>query len=402
MTERSIREAKAGDKAFILWDSQIKGLGAKIFPGGEKSFVLSYRVNGAKRLSTIARVSELSLRAARERAGQELVRIRDGQADPLERRREAREAPTVNDAWACFANEHAPEQIRLGRMTARTLKDYRNQATSRLLPVLGLKKVRDVTKLDVERMAHRMNHVPVHRNRVLAFTSRLFTLCEHWGWRPQYSNPARGIQRAREEARDRVLSNAELAALGKALNDLASRYPAAVNALRFCALTGFRVMEAAGIRWSNVNFERGIVTLERTKTGRQVRVLPSAALDLLHAMPRINGCDFAFTTGGRVPVAYKHLSEVFGLSCARAGLENVKPHDLRRTTATTAAGSGVGLTVLRDLLGHKTISMSVRYARLADNAVAAAAEQTSGRIAAAMAGGGKVVPIQHKRKRRHG
>ncbi|MYA28233.1 MAG: DUF4102 domain-containing protein, partial [Nitrospira sp. SB0666_bin_27] len=107
MTERSIREAKAGDKAFILWDSQIKGLGAKIFPGGEKSFVLSYRVNGAKRLSTIARVSELSLKAARERAGQELVRIRSGETDPLERRREAREAPTVNDLWDRFLTEYA-------------------------------------------------------------------------------------------------------------------------------------------------------------------------------------------------------------------------------------------------------------------------------------------------------
>ncbi|MYJ54630.1 MAG: site-specific integrase [Nitrospira sp. SB0672_bin_25] len=401
MTERSIREAKAGDKAFILWDSQIKGLGAKIFPGGEKSFVLSYRVNGAKRLSTIARVSELSLKAARERAGQELVRIRSGETDPLERRREAREAPTVNDLWDRFLTEYAPERITLGRMTTGTLKDYRNQAHRYLLPVLGRMKVRDVRRTDIERMARIMAHVPVQRNRTLAFASRLFTVAEHWSLRANYTNPCRGVVRAREEPRDRILSDSELAALGKTLTSLADRYPVPVNVIRFASVTGFRIMEAAGIQWSNINFERGCVTLPQTKVGRQVRALPPAALELLKSMPRINDCDFVFTTTGKVSVAYKHLDEVFKMVCQKARIENVRMHDLRRTVATTAAGQGVGLTVLRDLLGHKTVQMAVRYARQADSAVAAAVEQTGGNIASAM-GVKPKAKIVHIRKRRHG
>ena len=66
------------------------------------------------------------------------------------------------------------------------------------------------------------------RNRVLALASRLFTLLETWEWRPQPTNPARGIGRAREEPRDRVLPPSELAALDAGLNDAEPHHPARV------------------------------------------------------------------------------------------------------------------------------------------------------------------------------
>ena len=121
LTERIIRDAKPGSKPIILWDSTVAGLGCKVFPTGRKSFVLSYRSGGRKRLATLARCSEISLRAAREKAGTELSRIRDGEADPLERRRQAREAPTVNDALAKFFNEFAPARMESGRLTKKTV-----------------------------------------------------------------------------------------------------------------------------------------------------------------------------------------------------------------------------------------------------------------------------------------
>ena len=97
LTERIIRDARPAARTVILWDSQVKGLGCKVFPTGRKAFVLSYRMGARKRLATLGRPSELSLKAVREKAAAELVRIREGEADPLERRRELREAPTVAD-----------------------------------------------------------------------------------------------------------------------------------------------------------------------------------------------------------------------------------------------------------------------------------------------------------------
>ena len=68
-------------------------------------YILNYRINGRERRATLARTSEISLKIARERAGEQLVRIRAGEADPLERKREAREASMVADGLRRFFDE---------------------------------------------------------------------------------------------------------------------------------------------------------------------------------------------------------------------------------------------------------------------------------------------------------
>ena len=109
LTERAIRDARGGEKTFILRDAKPKGLGVRVTPGGAKAFVLSYRTPaGRERRFTIGSVDALSLRDARERAARELTAIRAGESDPLERRRDAREAPTVADGVDRFLTEYAP------------------------------------------------------------------------------------------------------------------------------------------------------------------------------------------------------------------------------------------------------------------------------------------------------
>lgn len=386
LTERVIRDAKPGPKPHVIWDRNVTGFGVRVFPSGAKAFVLSYRAGGRKRLATLARCSEMSLRQARERAGAELLRIREGETDPLDRRREAREAPTVANLWERFETEFAPDRIAVGRMTERTLTEYRKATRRHLLPALGQKRVADVKRGDIERMVKGMASTPSARNRLLALTSRLFTLAETWEVRPQASNPVKGVMRAREDARDRVLSDSELTALGQALDHLHEQHPVAVTAIKVAALSAWRISEVLALRWSDISFERGVATLPSTKTGRQIRPLPSAALDLLADMPKINGVDWVFSIRRGVPTRYRHVRAVFAQAVEAAGLDDVRMHDLRRSLATRAAASGVSLPVLRDVLGHAQITMAARYARMADAAVASAIESTGGGVAAALRG----------------
>ena len=384
LTERRIRDAKPnpnGKARQFLWDSAVKGLGVKVFPSGAKSYVLSYRAGGRKRMATLGRCSEMSLKAAREKAGTELVRIRDGETDPLERRREAREAPTVSDGLDRFFTEYAPARIDIGRLSPHTLRDYHNQTRKYIEPSLGNRKATDVRREHVERMVRDLPNV--QRNRVLALTSRIFNLFETWEWRPQHTNPCRGIERAREEPRDRVLTASELAALAKALMGAADRHPGPVAAIRFAMLTGLRIGEVLGIRWKNIDFENGHVVLPETKTGRRGHDLPSAALAIVVASPHIN--EWTFTTG-RGPLGYSHCRKVFADIVKAAGLYDVRLHDLRRTVMTQAAMAGVGTHVLRDLLGHKTTTMADRYIRAIGNPVREAREQVGATIAAMMEG----------------
>ncbi len=394
LTERQIRDAKPGPKTRILWDGTVKGLGLRVTPAGAKAFVLSYRVAGRKRLATLARAGELSLKAVRERAGSELAAVRAGEADPLQRQREALAAPTVAEGVARFLDEYAPRRMADGRMSERTLADYRKQATATILPGLGRMKVAAVTRRDIERAVAR--RAPVQRNRTLALLSRLFNLFEEWQWREPNSNPTRRIERAREEPRDRVLSPSELAALSSALRSVEADKPAAVAAIRFAAVTGLRIGEVLAVQWGHVEFETGRLTMPKTKTGRRVHDLPSAALAILADRPRFPGNEWAFTSdrNGR-PTTYHTTRMVFREVREAARLADCRLHDLRRTVMTNAAAAGVGSHVLRDLLGHKTTAMADRYVRAVGNPVRDAREQVGAAMAAMMDGeAGKVVPLR--------
>ena len=276
-------------------------------------------------------------------------------------------------------------------MSARTVSDYQHQARKYIEPALGKRKVADVTRRQVELMIEPLPRV--QRNRVLALTSRLFSLFEAWEWRPQNTNPAKGIERAREEPRDRILSPTEAAAFAAALNDAEERHPAPVAAIRFATVTGLRIGEILAIQWKHVDFEVGRLTMGATKTGRRAHDLAAAALAILTDLPRIDR--WVFTTGGRVPVTYRWVRKVFLAVAGDAGLENVRLHDLRRTVMTTAAAAGVATHVLRDFLGHKTTVMADRYIRDVGNPVRKARERVGATMAAMMRGeGGDVVKIR--------
>ena len=397
LTERAIRDAKPGPKPAIIWDGQVKGLGLRIAPGGTKAYILNYRVDGRERRATLGRVSELSLKAARERAGAELAAVRAGEADPLERQRERREAPTVAEGVERFFEEYGPRRIADGLLTERTLLDYRKQATGTVLPALGRMKIAAVTRQDIERAVAK--RAPVQRNRTLAFISRLFNLFEEWEWRQPNSNPARRIEKAREQPRDRVLSPSELAALSGALRSAEANRPAAVAAIRVAALSGLRISEVLAIQWAHIDFETGRLLLPETKSGRRWHDLPAPALAVLADRPRFPGNEWAFTSDrkGR-PTAYHTTRLVFRAVREAAGLPDIRLHDLRRTVMTNAAAAGVGTHILRDLLGHKTTAMADRYVRAVGNPVRDAREQVGAAMAAMMDGkSGEVIPFRERR-----
>ena len=395
LTERRIRDAKPEPKTRFLWDSQVTNLGVRITPKGAKSFVLFYRAAGRKHLATLARCSEISLKSARERAGRELAAIRDGEADPLSRRREARQAPTVDEGIDRFFDEYIPERLRIGKMKPKTVQEYRLQSKT-IRDAIGGRRVAEVTRYEIERMVKPLK--PVMRNRVLAFASRLYTLFQSWGWCD--SNPVRFVEKAKEEPRDRTLNETEIAALAGALEAESESSPAAVAAVRIAMTTGLRIGEVIAMRWADIDFEGGRVVLPDTKTGRRWQSLSSAALEALANHPRIHGSEHVFTTTGRAAITYKTVHGAFGRAAKRAGLSDVRMHDLRRTLMTRAAAAGVSAHVLRNLLGHRTAVMADRYVRHAGSAVADPTERMGAEMAAIMNGKPKadVVPV----RRRHG
>lgn len=361
LTAKIVRDAKPTASNRIIWDAEIKGLGLRITHLGVKSFVLSYRIDGRKRLLTLGRASGLKLTKARDIAGAALIGVRAG-VDPLDARAAREALPTVSEGLDQYLQQHIPARQAKGRMAEKTVSEYTREIEKYIRPTIGKKRIKDITKGDIEKVLKPLP--PIMANRVCALLSAIFNQFEHWEYRPQHTNPARGIEKAVEDARDRTFSESELSALGKALDALEELNPVATLAIRLAAVTGLRIGEIIAMRWEDIDFEGGVLILPKTKTGRRIHTLPTAALALLVDAHRQG----EFVIAGRSPdkpLKYNSVRNHWADACQQAGIKGVRLHDLRRTIMTEAAALGVGAHLLRDMVGHKTTAMADRYVRQA-------------------------------------
>ena len=187
--------------------------------------------------------------------------------------------------------------------------------------------------------------------------------------------------------KERFLSNAELARLGKALavaeREGANRF--ALAAIRLLTLTGCRRAEILDLRWLEVDFERSCLRLGDSKTGEKVVPLGAPACELLAALPRLQGNPHVLP-GEKDGEHFVGLPKVWRAVRAQAGLEDVRLHDLRHSFASVGAAAGDSLLLIGALLGHRDPKTTHRYAHLGQDPVKDAADRISGSIAAALRG----------------
>ncbi len=285
-------------------------------------------------------------------------------------------------------------------------------------PRLGALKLESVTRQDVARLHFELRSTPTQANRALSFLLKVFANAELWGLRPEGSNPCRRIKRYPERARERLLREDELARLGAALEEAAtvglpweldpdkpiSRHTAkaenrrtwlareALDVIRLLLFTGARRGEIVSLEWCHVKFDVGAVDLPDKKGGpRRPHPVCAMALDILAAVARVAGSPFVFP---RAADPTRHIAEEVVETAwrrvrGRAGLSDVHLHDLRHTVGTYAAQSGANSFAIRDLLRHKTMAMTGRYANFDSNPVRMISDAVGERIAAGLAGGVK-------------
>jgi len=165
------------------------------------------------------------------------------------------------------------------------------------------------------------------------------------------ANPCVAVHKPRaSEPRERVLTDEEIVAVWRGSEKLAAPYAAMIKLL---ILTGGRVREVAGLRWSELSADLSLWTLpqERAKNGREHRVLlPKLARDIIAGVPRIEGSDFVLTFTGERPVD-GHSSVKRDLDQA-SGVREWRFHDVRRSLATGLQRLGVRLEVTESALNH--------------------------------------------------
>ena len=132
-------------------------------------------------------------------------------------------------------------------------------------PAVTELRVSEVWRRDVAALHHGLRDKPYQANRTLGVLSKMFSLAEVWGWRPDGSNPCRHVKRYKEHKRERLLSEAETERLGEILREAEGEMPSAVAAFRLLLLTSCRMSEIRDLRWEHVR--ENCIKLPDAKTG---------------------------------------------------------------------------------------------------------------------------------------
>ncbi len=367
LTQTIVDRASASQSPGFMWDSDLKGFGVRIAPSGAKSYIVQYRPHGGRaaptRRLTIGRVENLPLVQARRAAQEVLAKVALG-GDPANDKKRLGEAERFDDFAKRYMDQHARPKKK-----PRSVEEDERNLRLHLLPAFGRTRVKDITAESVARFHAGRAHKPVNANRCLSLLSHMMTMAERWGVREPHSNPCRGVQRYRERSVERYLSTEEMKALGAAMRDLRAEgmNATALEIIVLLAVTGARRSEIVNLQWQDIDLARGCIRLRDSKTGKKVVPLALFALELLGTRSR-SASPYVFpATSGEGP--FQGLPKIWRTVRRRAGLDDVRLHDLRHGFASVAASQGAPLTHIGKALGHRELRTTARYAHLAHDPV---------------------------------
>ncbi|MBU2843907.1 tyrosine-type recombinase/integrase [Acidithiobacillus thiooxidans] len=377
-------------KRVTVYDLEQKGLCIRVTPAGAKAFYCVKKVDGRVEWLRIGDATAVTIENARTTAAKIINDIARG-TNPAEQKRIKKAEMTFSDLFAEWVKEgKAKGKKSLGN-------DERNYRLH--LGTLAKKKLSDITRQQIRSLHNKISKGSglYQANRVLELISAAFNFGIKTLDIPSLSNPAIGIKANREESRDRRLHPDEMPRFFEAL--AAEENPDMRDYVILSLLTGARRSNVLAMAWNEIHLERRtwIIPGSKAKAKDNITVpLSSAAIEVLQARAEATGAQgWVFPSTGKTG----HLVEPkkgWARLLERAGIEDLRIHDLRRTLASFQIDAGVSLAVIGKGLGHHSQQTTAVYARLAQDPVADAWQK--GTDAILVAGGIKkpaeVVPMK--------
>lgn len=322
--------------------------------------------------------------------GRRAVAYRDRKDDAVEAEAELRQrlkAPAAEEretpTLAAFAAEYLETYVATNNRPS-TAREKRRCLGRGLLPILGHLRLDKIGPREIERFkAKRLGKplAPKTVNEETGLLGAMLRVAHQWG----YLESVPPIQRLKvPPASFEFLDFDEAARLAAAAQDAPSPYNAMIP---FAMLTGLRLGELRGLKWDDVDLVAARIHVRRAaddegalgppKSGRaRIVDLPNRAVAVLREHKHLRG-PFVFSRDDGTMLQRWHCEcdsvEVKGDGplmkvCRRAGLRRIGWHALRHTYASHLVMRGAGLSAVQALLGHSTITMTMRYAHLSPGA----------------------------------
>ena len=308
----------AGRSDAIFFDDDLPGFGLRLRSGGKRTWIVQYRIGSKQRRLTLGNVEKLRAEKAREEARNRLARVELG-ADPQQEKVAVRAAAhhtvgrLVDDYLARRHYETGADPLR-----RRSFELTELYLTKHWKPLHGSQ----VNKVDRFAVASRLSAIEADVSSTTAARARV-ALSTMFAWAIGQgivdSNPVIGTNKPPEpEARDRVLTNAEIAEIWHACRD-----DSFGRVVKLLLLTGQRRSEVSGILWSEIDFDKSLWTIppERTKNGRE-HIVPLAPMvvTILQVAPRLHR-----PNGATDSVLGEGMGGFSGWSKAKAALDKRLP-----------------------------------------------------------------------------
>jgi integrase len=401
-----IREIAALGAGTTVWDTDVAGFGARRQKSSSVSYIVFYRTaEGRQRVFTIGKHgSPWTPDTARKEAKRVLGSVAAG-ADPSEEKQSKRHAENVSQLCDMYLADAKAGRVLSKRKLpkkAKTLVTDESRIERHIKPLLGKRSVKSITRADVETFMYSVaegktaRRTPTEKKRGLSnvrggkgaatrtigLLGAIFSYAVRRGIRND--NPVRGVERFADNRRLRRLRDEEYYVIGKAHLRAASEsaWPPLVSAAQFMMVTGWRLGEAIGLKWDEVDLSRRLALLGDTKTGQSIRPLSRAACDILRDQSTKVGLVFPAARG---PSAMSGFARIWGRIVQSEGLpSDVTPHVLRHSFASLAHDLGLSEPTIASLLGHKGQSVTSRYIHAADAYLLAAADAVANRTLSLM------------------
>jgi integrase len=358
LSDLTVKRAKPPAKGQVdIFDAGYPGFALRVSYGGGKSWVYFYRIGGRLRRRSLGTYPAVTLAEARQLWRDAKHQVSLGR-DPGWHRASDLNFESVAREW-----------LKRDQADKRSLKEVERIVEKELIPEWGQRSIRDIRRHDILVLSDRIadRGATTMARRVMAYVHRLF----RWAKSRDLieSNPATDLPKpGREIARDRVLTDAELAAVWKAAVEIGWPYGPAVQLL---ILTGARRAEIGELKWSEINGNTIKLSGARTKNAEPHDIpLSAPALEVLSRIPHVAGSEFVFKKPLRSG-AWSNAKTKF----SAAKIQPWRIHDLRRTVSTGMNELGTEPHIVEAVLGHTVKGVAGVYNRAKyENAKRAALE----------------------------
>jgi len=354
----SLREIAAMQPHTVLWDLEVKGFSAR----RQFSNVVTYSIifrnrEGRQNWYKLGRHPILTPHLARQEAIRVLRAVTLGE-DPSAERYALRSGATLAELVDDFVADMDQRRGINGKKNT-TIKSDKSRIENHIKPKLGRYRVAAISQDQIEQFTNDCSAGSART--ILALLSSIFT----FGIKRKLlkENPCKGIVKPKDNRKTRRLSVEEYQQLGTAISSSTS---VPHDIFLFLAVSGWRSSEARLLRHSEIDLERCIATLEDTKTGKSVRPLSSAAIEIIKRQSPSSEYVFALKQG-------RPASNLFPPWQKLKMPSDVTQHTLRHSFASLSADLGFSDNVIAGMLGNARSSITSRYVHL-EKALIEAAE----------------------------